>query len=73
MQSTCNYVAVHVGGIPQAAKPLVISLELFAIMTALSIAGVIFAVVCIVFNLVFRKKRWEELVIIIQLLAITML
>ena len=44
-------------GIPEAAKPVLIHHAQFGIYTFLAGLGIIFAVVCFIFNIVFRKKQ----------------
>ena len=46
------------GGVPFAAELLFIHRGLFATMTILSILGIIFATICLVFNLACRKKQY---------------
>ena len=45
------------GGFPIAAVEMFIHLSLFIIMTSFSTAGIVFGIVCIIFNLIYREKR----------------
>ncbi len=44
-------------GTPLAAEENFIHPALFALYTILAFAGIIFAIGCLIFNVIFRKKR----------------
>ena len=44
------------GGIPRTHEHVTVAVELFVTYSILSGMGIVFAVICLVFNLVFRKK-----------------
>ncbi len=44
-------------GVPEAAEKVYIHPALFGSYTALSCLGIVFATVCLIFNLIFRKKK----------------
>ena len=60
MYNITNYYYVYTlqipDGTPKSHTHETIHIALFVIYTALSVAGVVFAIVCLIFNLVFRKK-----------------
>ena len=47
---------VYTGGTPQTHEHKTVAVELFITYSILSGMGIVFAVICLVFNLVFRKK-----------------
>lgn len=47
---------VSVGGTPPDKAYQLIPIPLFAVYTTLAIVGVIFAIVCMVFNIIFWNK-----------------
>ena len=46
-----------VGGVPVVTEEVLIDPILLGFYTALSCLGIIFAIVCLCFNLIFRKKQ----------------
>lgn len=54
--STPHY-CIHVGGVPRDVEDNFVELWLLIVMGLLVAGGIIFAIVCIVFDLLFRKKR----------------
>ena len=49
---------VYAGGTPRSHEHETVAVELFITYSILSGMGIVFAVICLVFNLVFRKKMW---------------
>ena len=47
---------VYTGGTPRSHEHEAVAVELFITYTILSVMGIVFAIVCLVFNLVFRNK-----------------
>ena len=45
-------------GAPQDEEPVYISLQLFVLYTIIAVIGIIFTVICLVFNLWFREQRY---------------
>ena len=50
----CSFV--YTGGTPKTHEHVTVAVELFITYSILSGMGIVFAVICLVFNLVFRKK-----------------
>ena len=50
------YICVYIDGIPHDGIAE-IDTALFAIMTSSAIIGIIYALICMVFNLIFFKKK----------------
>jgi len=53
---------MSIGGIAEDENYIHIVLPLFVIYTVLSVLGIIFATVCLVFNLWFREQKYVGLV-----------
>ena len=51
---------VFPSGVPRAAEELFIHVAVFVLYTVLCLLGVAFAVACVLFNLLFRKKRCTD-------------
>jgi len=49
---------VSIDGVTEDEEYIYIALPLFVIYTTLSILGIIFATVCLVFNLWFREQKY---------------
>jgi len=54
-------IILFVGGVTEDEEYIHIVLPLFVIYTVLSVLGIIFATVCLVFNLWFREKKYVAL------------
>lgn len=55
--SSACVLVVTVDGVPMVVEVLHINIGLCFVMIILSVAGLLFSTVCIVFNLVFSNKR----------------
>ncbi len=47
---------LYTGGTPRTHEHVTVAVELFITYSILSGMGIVFAVICLAFNLVFRKK-----------------
>ena len=61
-QLACIFMAfvfwsiLYTGGTPRTHEHVTVAVELFITYSILSGMGIVFAVICLAFNLVFRKK-----------------
>ena len=59
ISTNCDDIVIFpIGGVAEDEEYLHVVEALFAIYTVLSIFGIIFAVICLVFNLWFRKQKY---------------